>query len=175
MPDPLMTEMTPGFTIVRLRAGYDREQVDGFLREAQEEINRLEEENSGLRHRLETNPADSSRVAGPAAGPVAAPVAVDPLDGPRAVLAQTEREHAGFLADARAERVRILGEAGRTATEMVQNAQRQRRETLEALEGQKKQLEDTVKALQVFERGHYTHLKSLMSEGLGKLDTDEVA
>lgn len=160
-----MTGRPSRFTTVRLRAGYDRMEVDGFLLEVEGEIKRLGKENSGLRRQLEASPSTSE--------PMAEPAGADPLEEPRSVLAQAEREHAEFLDAAYTERERIIDEASRTATEMIENAEQLRKDTIKALKQQKKHLVHTNEALQAFERGHRSDMKAFMRDGLKELGVAE--
>ncbi|MSZ50015.1 MAG: DivIVA domain-containing protein, partial [Actinobacteria bacterium] len=65
------------FTTVRLREGYDEDEVDAFLDEIEAELARLLRENDELRQRAASAPAAAvSTPAAPAGGPSPVPTAV---------------------------------------------------------------------------------------------------
>ncbi|MEI7656240.1 MAG: DivIVA domain-containing protein, partial [Actinomycetes bacterium] len=64
------------FTTVRLREGYDEDEVDAFLDEIEAELARLLRENDELRQRTASTPAAPAAPATPAGGPSPVPSAV---------------------------------------------------------------------------------------------------
>lgn len=115
------------FTTVRLREGYDMQEVDEFLDEVEAEIARLQRENDELRDKLaavtrgagavgSVEPVQPPRqVEAPKAPPSAPPAAVgggaQPSDAAAKVLALAQKTADELVADAKAEADRLMGEA----------------------------------------------------------------
>lgn len=164
MPKTPLDAMAKKFMTVRFRAGYDRGEVDGFLSDANSEIQRLVRENSSLHESLEAASTAPQRDTGQ--------VVAEAIDEPAAVLALAERQHADFLDFAHAERTRLIQEASETAQAMVEDAERLREDTIKGLKQQEKQLERTNEQLHQFEREHRVNMKALMQEELHELRDD---
>lgn len=161
MPQKPLDATSRKFATVRFREGYDRTQVDGFLTEANGEIQRLARENLSLRARL-----DSATVPPPR---VTEDVLPKTVDAPSALLASAERQHTEFMAFAQAEREKLIREADEKAQALVKDAERVRDETMKDLEQQRLQLEETTNQLRKFESEHRISMKTLMQEELDEL------
>ncbi|MBA3744420.1 DivIVA domain-containing protein [Sporichthya sp.] len=143
------------FTTVRLREGYDEDEVDAFLDEVETELRRLIRENDELRAKLaaatraaSTAPAASTTAPQPVvvkepapeppkpapAPPVPAPVVVEqPIsssDGAARVLALAQQTADQAIAEARTEANKIVGDA-RQRAEAIEREARSKADALE--------------------------------------------
>jgi DivIVA domain-containing protein len=120
------------FTTVRLREGYDMQEVDEFLDEVEAEIARLQRENDELRDKLaavtrgagavgSAEPVQPPRQveapkapptsAAPAVAPAAGAPGAQPSDAAAKVLALAQKTADELVADAKAEADRLMSEA----------------------------------------------------------------
>lgn len=179
------------FTTVRLREGYDEDEVDAFLDEVEAELTRLLRENDELRAKL----AAATRVA--AAGgpspierkedliptPPGPPASAGPgSDGAARVLAMAQQTADQAIAEARNEANKIVTEA-RAKAEAVERDSRARAEALErdaaekhraamgSLDQQRQILERKVEDLRQFEREYRSRLRSYLEGQLRQLES----
>src|SRR6266542_266408 len=124
------------FTAVRLREGYDVNEVDDFLDEVVAELERLLADNDDLRAKLEaceqrvaTAPAAKAPVAPPAPPPptpaptpVAAPAGAGGADAAARLLQLAQKTADELVADARTQAEKILGEARSKGDQLVGEA-----------------------------------------------------
>lgn len=144
------------FTTVRLREGYDEDEVDAFLDEVETELRRLIRENDELRAKLaaatraaSTAPAASTTApqpvvvkepeppkaapAPPAPAPVVveqAPAPISSSDGAARVLALAQQTADQAIAEARTEANKIVGDA-RQRAEAIEREARSKADALE--------------------------------------------
>ncbi|MGH8833560.1 MAG: DivIVA domain-containing protein [Actinomycetes bacterium] len=179
------------FTTVRLREGYDEDEVDAFLDEVEAELTRLLRENDELRAKL----AAATRVAaagGPSPidrkediipAPSAPPAAAGQgSDGAARVLAMAQQTADQAIAEARNEANKIVTEA-RAKAEAVERDSRARAEALErdaadkhraamgSLDQQRQILERKVEDLRQFEREYRSRLRSYLEGQLRQLES----
>ncbi len=122
------------FTPVRLREGYDMNEVDQFLDEVEAELARLTKENEDLRTKLAAAQQAGASASAPEATPepVAAPEptpapAPEPTPAPAAAAAPVavggvETIRVETVADASSAAARLLEIAGRNADELIDGA-----------------------------------------------------
>ena len=178
------------FTTVRLREGYDEDEVDAFLDEVEAELTRLYKESADLRAQLataQTRPQSKSAPPVPAApGREAAPVQAaasvgDGADAATRILQLAQRTADEAVSEARSKSDRIINEARGQADKMLSEARsrsevmdREGRERQQAmvgsLEQQRVDLERQVENLRAFEREYRTRLKSYLESQLRDLD-----
>jgi DivIVA domain-containing protein len=178
------------FTTVRLREGYDEDEVDAFLDEVEAELTRLYKESADLRAQLataQTRPQSKSAPPVPAApareaAPVqAAASAGDGADAATRILQLAQRTADEAVSEARSKSDRIINEARGQADKMLSEARsrsevmdREGRERQQAmvgsLEQQRVDLERQVENLRAFEREYRTRLKSYLESQLRDLD-----
>ncbi len=155
------------FATVRLKEGYDMEDVDDFLDEVQAELERLHRENEELRDKLaavtrggglvsssDALPARQGEAPKPpsAVAPSAAPPAVaqgQPSEAAAKVLALAQRTADELVADAKSEADRLLAEARQRAESIdaevkakvskIEAEARQKAEALDRETAQRKQ------------------------------------
>src|SRR5262245_10565198 len=127
------------FTTVRLREGYDEDEVDAFLDEVEAELTRLLRENDELRAKLAAatrvaaagGPSPIERKEGRVPAPAAPPVAAGQgSDGAARVLAMAQQTADQAIAEARNEANKIVTEA-RAKAEAVERDSRAHAEALE--------------------------------------------
>ncbi|TDD97748.1 DivIVA domain-containing protein [Jiangella asiatica] len=118
------------FTTVRLREGYDMQEVDEFLDEVEAELARMQRENDELRDKLSAvtrggglaasaEPIQAPRQAEapkapeapPSAAAGSAPAGVQPSDAAAKVLALAQKTADELVADSKAEADRLINEA----------------------------------------------------------------
>jgi DivIVA domain-containing protein len=178
------------FTTVRLREGYDEDEVDAFLDEVEAELTRLYKESADLRAQLataQTRPQSKTAPPAPPPGREAAPVPVaaasagDGADAATRILQLAQRTADEAVAEARSKSDRIINEARGQADKMLSEA-RSRSETMDregrerqqamvgSLEQQRVDLERQVENLRAFEREYRTRLKSYLESQLRDLD-----
>jgi DivIVA domain-containing protein len=177
------------FTTVRLREGYDEDEVDAFLDEVEAELTRLYKESADLRAQLataQTRPQAKSAAPVPPAGREPAPVpaaaaAGDGADAATRILQLAQRTADEAVAEARSKSDRIINEArgqadkmlseARTRSETMDRESRERQQTMVgSLEQQRVDLERQVENLRAFEREYRTRLKSYLESQLRDLD-----
>ena len=179
------------FTTVRLREGYDEDEVDSFLDEVEAELTRLLRENDELRAKL----AAATRVAaagGPSpierkedlipTSPGSSAAAGAGSDGAARVLAMAQQTADQAIAEARNEANKIVTEA-RAKAEAVERDSRARAESLEryaadkhraamgSLDQQRQILERKVEDLRQFEREYRSRLRSYLEGQLRQLES----
>ncbi len=182
------------FTTVRLREGYDEDEVDQFLDEVESELTRLLRENDELRAKL----AAATRAAAAAGGPTPAPLPVErkddlmpappgppapsgPSDGAARVLALAQQTADQAIAEARNEANKIVSESrakaeavereARTRAEALErDAQEKHRQAMGNLDQQRQILERKVEDLRQFEREYRSRLRSYLEGQLRQLE-----
>lgn len=166
------------FSTVRLREGYEMDEVDAFLDEVEAELTRLLRENDDLQARLAAaarQPAPPAEappaVAVPAPEPVPAPTPVPmpvpvppapapaPTDSAVRMLELAQRTADEHVAQAKAEADRLVGEARLEAQRVTRD-----------LEKEHAELQAKVDELKVFEREYRTRLRSYLESKLRDLD-----
>ncbi len=160
------------FSTVRMRNGYDMDEVDRFLDEVETELVRLHADADGLRQQLAVAqvtvpPMDAAPIPAPIPAPaeVTEPVApaAAPMDTSAAAvrmleLAQkTADEH---LAVSQAEADKLLSDAQGRAAAIARDSDQQRID-----------LERRLEELRAFEREYRTRLRSYLQAQLHELDT----
>lgn len=186
------------FTTVRLREGYDEDEVDAFLDEVEAELIRLLKENEELRALAggaapavsapaEAAPAEvgapaPEREPAAATAEVPAVAAAPPTPDSAArllVLAQRTADEAVAEAQAEADRIRteaqaradaLEQEARARAEELTTTAQRRHDETLGELENERITLEHRIEDLQAFEREYRSRLRAYLQSQLAELE-----
>ncbi len=149
--------------------GYDEDEVDAFLDQVANELDRLTAENDSLRAQLATRPA-----ATPAPAAVAPVVAAPPAPSSGAeqaarVLAAAERTADDVVASARSEADTMLATARSKADNAEREATTKHQATMAALAGERSALEKQVDELRSFEREYRTRLKSYLEQQLREL------
>jgi len=159
------------FPTVRMRTGYDMDQVDAFLDQVEAEIARLLTDNDELRSRLaqvqsqalrhDTSETPVATATAAATGPIPI-VTQPPADIPAAAFAMLEaaqRTADETVAAARAEADRMLSEARQRAGSVTAD-----------LETERLELEEQVTALRTFERTYRQRLREYVANQLTNLD-----
>ena len=128
--------------------GYDEDEVDAFLDQVANELDRLTAENDSLRAQLATRPTVSAAPV-PAAAPVAPVVAAPPPPSSGAeqaarVLAAAERTADDVVASARSEADTMLATARSKADNAEREATTKHQATMAALAGERSALEKQV-------------------------------
>lgn len=159
------------FPTVRMRTGYDMDDVDAFLDQVEAEIARLLNDNDELRSRLaqvqsqalrhDTSETPVAAAAAAATGPlpVVAPAAVDAPAAALAMLEAAQRTADETVASARTEADRLLSEARQRAGSVTAD-----------LESERLALEEQVTALRTFERTYRHRLREYVASQLQNLD-----
>jgi DivIVA domain-containing protein len=182
------------FTTVRLREGYDEDEVDAFLDEVEAELTRLYKESADLRAQLataQTRPQSKTappvptptptREAAPVPAAAATPAGDGGADAATRILQLAQRTADEAVAEARSKADRIINEArgqadkmlseARTRTEAMDREGRERQQAMVgSLEQQRVDLERQVENLRAFEREYRTRLKSYLESQLRDLD-----
>jgi DivIVA domain-containing protein len=181
------------FTTVRLREGYDEDEVDQFLDDVEAELTRLLRENDELRAKL----AAATRAAAAGGGPVPLPAErKDDLiptppgppapsgpgpDGAARVLALAQQTADQAIAEARTEANKIVSEsrakaeavereARARADALERDAQEKHRQAMGNLDQQRSILERKVEDLRQFEREYRSRLRSYLEGQLRQLE-----
>ena len=193
------------FTPVRLREGYDMGEVDQFLDEVEAELERLTQENDGLRSSGGTTSSTPQlslqKDAGGSDAATAEPAAVTTVSqasGAAArllelatrnadeVVAEANEQSDLILAEARTKAERLESEARATA-DGLENDSRARAQQLDTetderrqqlfaqLERDRDSLVREVEQLRSFEREYRSRLKSYFANQLAQLEGDEEA
>lgn len=183
------------FTTVRLREGYDEDEVDAFLDEVESELSRLLRENDDLRGA--GTPDDSAASASSAAATsvtkvlapsrgsastAAAPPAL-PAAGESAarILALAQQTADTAVAEASAEAERLLAQAQARAGELDQQTRTRSealerdlddrtRQAIDKLGRDQAQLQQRIDELSAFEREYRTRLRSYLQGQIRQLD-----
>ena len=171
------------FTTVRLREGYDEDEVDAFLDEIEAELARLLSENDELLQRAASAPAAaSSPLTAPAGGPSPFPTAVPIPVAVPAVVTQTETapmqmQNTATSVEA-ATRVlelaqraadELLGQARVEADRLLAEAQSKVQNTDRDAQLQRAALEARVEDLRNFEREYRTRMRGYFENQLREL------
>ncbi len=156
------------FELVRLRPGYNQQEVDRFLHAGEEEIQRLAAENEGLRSRIEQLESAADEPFDPSVE------ATDPgRDEATLILARAGEQHALDVEQARARGAQLLEQARGKSRQLVEEAERVRAGTIADLEGQEAELVRIGESLRRFEQEYRGTLQELMTEGLQQVDTEK--
>jgi len=177
------------FTTVRLREGYDEDEVDAFLDEVEAELSRLLRENDELRAKLaaatrassapvaapapqaEPTPAPAPQPVPPPPAPAPAPVAAEGApEGALRMLQLAQRTADEAIAEARKEADRIVGEARGTAQSLERDATEKHRLAMGSLEEERARLERRVEDLRAFEREYRSRLRAYLENQLRELE-----
>ncbi len=156
------------FLTVRLREGYDMQEVDAFLDEVEAELRRMAEENERLRAELDQ--ARQGILAGPEAEAAAAAgvtetglqrAVSEPSQAPQAALtilthAQTAADNLVSEAQTRADE--LVGEATDRARALDEETEQRRAELLGVLERDEMTLRETIDELAAHEREYRSRL-----------------
>src|SRR3989440_24955 len=182
------------FTTVRLREGYDEDEVDAFLDEVEAELTRLLRENEDLRAKLAAatraavqNGQHRMQQGHPRQGP--GPMGQHPMqqqgpggDSAARVLSLAQQTADQAIAEARSEANKIVGEARSRAEglerdarakadALERDAQEKHRVAMGSLESARATLERKVEDLRGFEREYRTRLKSDPESQLRQLES----
>ena len=151
------------FSTVRMKEGYNEDEVDAFLDEVEAELTRLHRENDELKAKVsqlgqQPAPAAAPEAPGPAPAPTPAPAVVPSAEAVRMLeLAQkTADEH---VASARVEANRLLAEAQATHAR-----------TMGGLEAERAAVQARVDELRAFEREYRSRLKAYLEGQLRDLE-----
>ncbi len=151
------------FATVRMRTGYDMEEVDSFLDEIEAEISRLTTDNEALRAEVLSAKAalaeaEERSAAAPVPAGAPAPV-VAPGEQALKMLEMAQKTADETVADARAKADALLAEAQATADEKTRSVESARAE-----------LEGRVAELRAFEKEYRTRLRTYLQGQLAELD-----
>lgn len=179
------------FAPTKFREGYDQDEVDDFLDEVVVELRRLGQENEELRQRLIASDArinelqrsgasapvvvdqqpsyaqPEPQVAAPMAPPQPefTPAGVDDSANTNNLLQLARRLHEEHVREGVEKRDALIAEGHATAARLVSEAEGQQQEKLEALDSERRRLEQSVEDLRTFEREYRQKLKGHL-EGL---------
>jgi DivIVA domain-containing protein len=156
------------FLTVRLREGYDMQEVDAFLDEVETELRRLHAENERLTAELEQ--AREGILASPEAAAAAAAgvtetglqrAVTEPSQAPQAALtilthAQTAADN--LLSEAQTQADELVSAATERARALDEETETRRAELLGVLERDEMALRDTIDELQAHEREYRSRL-----------------
>ncbi len=148
------------FTTVKLREGYNMEEVDGFLDEVEGELGRLHREIDDLT--AQTAAAPPAVLAPPAPVEVVAPVVVaaaPPTDAAVRMLELAQKTADEYVAGAKVEADRILADARSTHAR-----------TMGDLESERTGIQAKVDELRAFEKEYRTRLRSYLEGQLRDLE-----
>lgn len=174
------------FAPTKFREGYDQDEVDDFLDEVVVELRRLNQENEELRQRLIASDArinELQRSGGGATVVDQQPAYVQPT--PPAAPAQPEfvpagsdgsadtnnllqlarRLHEEHVREGVEKRDALIAEGHATAARIVADAEGNQQQQIQALETERRNLEQSVEDLRTFEREYRQKLKGHL-EGL---------
>ena len=147
------------FTTVKLREGYNMEEVDGFLDEVEGELGRLHREIDDLTARVNAAPAAAPVEAVAAVAPAAVVAAAPPTDSAVRMLELAQKTADEHVAGAKAEADRILADARATHAR-----------TMGDLEGERNAMQAKVDELRNFEKEYRTRLRSYLEGQLRDLE-----
>ncbi len=175
------------FAPTKFREGYDQDEVDDFLDEVVVELRRLNQENEELRQRLiaadsrinelQRSGAQAAPVmepqqpAAPAPQPQAAPqpeftpAGVDDSANTNNLLQLARRLHEEHVREGVEKRDALIAEGHAAAAKIVSDAESGHQQRLEALEAERRNLEQRVEDLRTFEREYREKLRGHL-EGL---------
>jgi DivIVA domain-containing protein len=174
------------FTTVRLKEGYDEDEVDAFLDEVQAELARLYSENDDLRSRLAAaerslatrppaeTPATPAPTPAPTPTPAPAPAAPPPpAEAAAGILALAQRTADEHVAEAKGQAEKVLAEARAHADRLRREAEDKHRQALGSLEHERANLERKIDELRAFERDYRSRLKSYFEGQLRDLEAGD--
>ncbi|HRN29087.1 MAG TPA: DivIVA domain-containing protein [Terrimesophilobacter sp.] len=174
------------FAPTKFREGYDQDEVDDFLDEVVVELRRLGQENEELRQRLIASDARINELqrSGAGAAPVVMeqPPVVEPMQQPVAqpeftpagaddsantnnLLQLARRLHEEHVREGVEKRDALIAEGHAAAAKIVSDAESGHQQQLQALEAERRNLEQSVEDLRTFEREYRQKLKGHL-EGL---------
>lgn len=176
------------FAPTKFREGYDQDEVDDFLDEVVVELRRLNQENEELRQRLIASDARINELqrsgAGaapvvmeqpqqpmaaptpqPAAQPEFTPAGADDSANTNNLLQLARRLHEEHVREGVEKRDALIAEGHAAAAKIVSDAESGHQQQLEALEAERRNLEQSVEDLRTFEREYRQKLKGHL-EGL---------
>lgn len=186
------------FLTVRLREGYDMQEVDEFLDQVEAELRRLLSENDSLRDKAETAPEDAGEVASAADVESAREAAeearvtdttiqravTEDVDAPKQALtilthAQTAADNLINEAQARADELitdatskadTLVGEATSKAQALDEETEQRRTEMMGELQAQESELRTKIDDLRSHEREYRSRLVAYHSEQVRRLE-----
>jgi DivIVA domain-containing protein len=172
------------FSTVRLREGYEMDEVDAFLDEVEAELTRLLRENEDLRARLAAASSRPPAVEGERAAEAPAAPAAPPAAPavPAAVPAAAAAVAAPAVASPTDQAVRMLELAQRTADEHVAQAKAEADKLVAAarteaqrvtadMQREQSALQGRIDQLKAFEREYRTRLRSYLEGQLRELES----
>jgi DivIVA domain-containing protein len=167
--------LNKAFSKTKYREGFDQDEVDDFLDEVANTIAQLTAERDELAARAAGAPAAPTA---PAATPVEAPTttgllaaATDPgAANPTGMLAMAQKLHDEYVQAGEAERDRIIDEANTAADQIRERADDDAKARMDALAGERADLEARIDDLRRFERDYRARLKTYLENLLGDLD-----
>ena len=142
--------------------GYAVPEVDEFLDQVEAELTRLLRDNDELRARVQ------QQAKAPAVAPVerAQAPAEPPESRATGILALAQRTADEHLSGARAEAEQLVAAARARAEELRREADAKYRESLDALQVKRGELEQQVQDLRAFEREHRNRVRSYLQNQL---------
>lgn len=177
------------FAPTKFREGYDQDEVDDFLDEVVVELRRLNQENEELRQRLiaadaRINELQRSGAAAAPAGmepqqvqqpmappapqpmqPEFTPAGADDSANTNNLLQLARRLHEEHVREGVEKRDALIAEGHAAAARIVSEAESSHHQQLQALEAERRNLEQSVEDLRTFEREYRQKLKGHL-EGL---------
>jgi DivIVA domain-containing protein len=169
--------LNKAFSKTKYREGFDQDEVDDFLDEVANTIAQLTAERDDLAARL-ANGAPAAAIA-PAPAPMAeAPTTTGLLAAatepggvnPTGMLAMAQKLHDEYVQAGEAERDRIIDEANVAADQIRERADDDAKARMDALAGERAELEGRIDDLRRFERDYRARLKTYLENLLGDLD-----
>lgn len=158
------------FTTTRLKAGYDEDEVDGFLDEVEAEMRRLLAENTSLRSAAAAT-ASAPPIAAPPPAP--APAAVvrteDPNETALRTLTLAQRTAEEAIAQARAEADQLVSAAQVHASSIERDAKAEHAAKISEFERARVMIETQLGELRGFERDHLTRVRAYLESQLKEL------
>jgi DivIVA domain-containing protein len=172
--------LNKAFSKTKYREGFDQDEVDDFLDEVANTIAQLTAERDELAARVangggvaapvvETPPVTSAGGVPGTTGLLAA--ATEPGGAnPTGMLAMAQKLHDEYVQAGEAERDRIIDEANTAADEIRERADGDAKARMDALAGERADLEARIDDLRRFERDYRARLKAYLENLLGDLD-----
>lgn len=164
--------LNKAFSKTKYREGFDQDEVDDFLDEVASTIAALTAERDELQSRLSQAGSGAPVAAAPAAPATGLLAAATDPNPPSAttMLAMAQKLHDDYVQAGEAERERIVGEAKSKAEQIVEQAERDARDRMGALDGERAELERRIDDLRRFERDYRSHLRNYLENLLGDLE-----
>ena len=174
-PDDVVTKQ---FQHVRVKDGFDPDEVDDFLDEVVLEWRKALDENAELKAKLAAY--ESGEKAAPVAevpaaqAPVAAPAPAAEGGAPAAatagIIELAQRLHDEHVAEGKSQRDQLIADAKAQASKILSDAEQKSREEAARLERERSVLESKIAELHDFERSYRTQLRSYIEGQLRDLD-----